>query len=478
MPAGKRQQSNTMITLVVFVALFFVAAILAVVFYLNAENHRTKEADLQRQADQFASRSEVQNVSGLVGAKEPGQSWLGTLVDQHKTMSLLLLGAPVENTSTEVRGTAAQTRVAEVLQLAGKYLEPEKIDPNTGMVPLAKKLTASIETLKASNEGLVKKMDEVQQNCNQTIKLSQEKEAQILEDKEKLHQQFTDVNAKYEELKQMMAQTSEDRAKTLMEHLEQERANAKQLNQDLLKNQAELDLTRQRLKLAMDKVYKVEAPPDRSADIYKPDGRITVADEQAGVVYINLGSRDRIYIGLTFAVYDGAGAIPRDGKGKAEVAVFRIMPDTCTARIVKSDPKHPIVTDDIVANLIWDKDKVYKFVLAGDFDANRDGKMDADGMETVARLVEKWGAHCTDEMSAQIDAVILGEAPQVPAKPTPEALTADPAAQQRYDSAQRRLDRYKTVQQQAQSLMIPILPYDTFLYLIGYRGQIGKPGAF
>jgi hypothetical protein len=478
MPAGKRQQSNAMITLVAFVALFFVAAILAVVFYLNAENHRAKEAELQRQVDQFASRSEVQNVSALVGAKEGGQSWLGTVLDQHRAMSLLLLGTPVDSSSTEIRGTAALTRVGEVLQQAGKYLEPEKIDPNTGLVPLAKKLVAALETVKASNEGLVKKMDEVQQNCNQAIKLSQEKEAQVLQDKEKLHQQFIDVNAKYDELKQMMAQTSEERAKTLMASLEQERASAKQLNQDLLKNQAELDLTRQRLKLTMDKVYKIEAPPDRSADIYKPDGRVTVSDEQAGVVYLNLGSRDRIYIGLTFAVYDGAAAIPRDGKGKAEVAVFRVMPDTCAARIVKSDPKHPIVTDDIVANLIWDKDKVYKFVLAGDFDANHDGRMDADGMETVARLVEKWGSHCTDEMSAQIDAVILGEAPQVPAKPTPEALTADPAVQQRYESAQRRLDRYKTTQQQAQTLMIPILPYDTFLYLIGYRGQIGKPGAF
>jgi hypothetical protein len=478
MPAGKRQQSNTMITLVVFVALFFVAAILAVVFYLNAENHRTKEADLQRQIDQFASRNEVSNVSTLVGAKESGQSWLGTLVELHRQMSLLLLGAPVESTSAEVRGSTAQTRVTEVLQLAGKYLAPEKIDPNTGMVPLAKKLVTTIETLKTGNESLTKRMDEVQKSCDQAIQASRDKEKDLIADKEKLHQQVVDVNAKYEELKQMMAQTSEERAKTLMDRLEQERTNAKQLNQDLLKNQAELDLTRQRLKLAMDKVYKIEAPPDRSAEIYKPDGRITVVEEQAGVVYINLGSKDRIYIGLTFAVYDGAGAIPKDGKGKAEVAVFRVLPDSCAARIVNTDPKHPIVTDDIVVNLIWDRTKVYKLLLVGDFDLNLDGKVDPDAVATLTRTLEKWGAQCTDEMSALVDAVVIGQPPQIPPKPTAEILTADPAAQQKFDAAQRRLERYRTVQEQAQVLMVPILPYDTFLYLIGYRGQVNKPGAF
>jgi hypothetical protein len=478
MPAGKRQQSNTMITLVVFVALFFVAAILAVVFYLNAENHRTQGADLQRQVDQFANRSEVQNVSTLVGAKESGQSWLGTMIEQDRQLSLLLLGAPVESTSAEVRGSMALTRINETIQLAAKHLAPEKLDPNTGAIPLAKKLIAAIEVVKGSNEALTRKMDEVQKSCDQTVKASQDKERELVADKEKYHQQVLDVNAKYEELKQMMAQSSEERAKTLLDRLEQERVTSKQLNQDLLKNQAELDLTRQRLKLAMDKVYKIEPPPDRSAEIYKPDGRVTVVDEQAGVVYLNLGSRDRIYMGLTFAVYDGAGSIPRDGKGKAEVEVFRILPDSCTARVVKSDPKHPIVTDDIVANLIWDKDKVYKFVLTGDFDVNNDGKLDPDGIEMLARLVEKWGSQCTDEMSALIDAVIVGQAPQVPPKPTPEILTTDPMAQQKYEAAQKRLDRYKSVQQQAEDLMIPILPYNTFLYLIGYRGQVNKPGAF
>ena len=42
MPAGKRQQSNTVLyTLILFVGLFIVSSVLAVVFYTQAEENRS-----------------------------------------------------------------------------------------------------------------------------------------------------------------------------------------------------------------------------------------------------------------------------------------------------------------------------------------------------------------------------------------------------------------------------------------------------
>jgi len=478
MPAGKKQQNSTMITLVIFVALFFVAAILAVVFYLNAENYRTRGTDLQRQVDDLASRSEVQGLSTLVGAKESGRSWLGAMVDYHNRLLLLLLGTPVDSTSAELKSVTAQTRAAETIQLAKTHIEGETIDPNTGLVPMAKKLMAVIDNIKTSNQGLKKQVDKLQNDLDDMVKAGQEKEKELSKQMVDLKKSAEDANKQCELYQKLVNDTSDERAKTLESRWKQEGNRADQLNQDLLKTRAELDQTHQRLKIAMDKLYKIEPAPDRGAVVYKPDGKVTVVDEQARVVYLNLGSKDRIYQGLTFAVYDGAGAIPKDGKGKAEVEVFRIMPDTCVARVVSLDPRHPIVMDDIVANLIWDKDKVYKFALVGDFDVNRDGRVDQDGTEAVVRLMEKWGAQSTDEISAQLDAVIIGLPPQVPAKPTANDIEADPTADQKYNTAQKRLDHYKAIQEQAKDLMIPILPYDTFLYLVGYRGQSQKPGAF
>jgi len=478
MPAGKKQQSSTMITLVIFVALFFVSAILAVVFYLTAENYRTRSTEIQRRVDELASSSEFQGISTLVGARESGRSWLGAMVDYHNRLLLLLLGTPVDSTSAELKSGMAQTRAAEAIQMAQKHVEGETIDPNTGLIPLAKKLIVVIDTLKTSNEGLKKQVDGLQTRLDDAVKAGEAAVADLTKQIEDFKQRALAAEKQCQDYKQLVDQTSEERVKTLMGRLDREISNGKQLNQDLLKTRAELDLTHQRLKVATDKLDKVEPAMNRSSGIYKPDGKVTVVDEQAGVVYLNLGSKDRIYMGLTFAVYDGSGAIPKDGKGKAEVEVFRILPDTCAARVVSADPKHPIVMDDAVANLIWDKDKVFKFVLAGDFDVNRDGKVDPDGIEAVSRLIGKWGGEATDDVSAQIDAVIIGQAPQVPQKPTATDLEADPLAEQKYTTAQRRLEHYKEVQTQAQDLIMPVLPYDTFVYLIGYRGQSLKAGAY
>ena len=478
MPAGKKQQNSTMITLVFFVALFLLAAILAVVFYLKAENYRTTGTELQRQVDDLASRSEISQVSTLVGARQSGLSWLGAMVEYHNKLMVLLLGSPVDATrSAELKSGTAETRASETIQAAQRHIEGEKVDPNTGMVPLAKKLVAAIESLKSSKDELTKQMAALKVRVQDIDTASKEREAALLKEMEDLKLAADTANKQCEQYKQMVDQTSDERAKSWEARWNQELNRADQLQKDLLRTRAEQDMTQERLKLTLDKLHRIEPDPNRAAEVYKPDGKVTVVDDQAGVVYLNVGSRDRIYLGLTFAVYDGAGGVPKDGKGKAEVEVFRIMPDTCVARVVNKDPRRPIVMDDNVANLIWDTEKVYKFVLVGDFDVNRDGRIDPDGIQAVSRLMEKWGAETTGDLSAYVDAVVIGQPPAVPRRPSPEDLEVDPMAQQKVDTAQRRLDHFKAVQEQAQGLMLPILPYDTFLYLIGYRGQSQKPGA-
>jgi len=388
------------------------------------------------------------------------------------------MGSPVDSTkSAELQSNAARARVVETIELAQAHIEGEKVDPNTGLVPVAKKLLAAIDILKSSKAELTKQMAALTVRVQDIDAASKEREASLLKQMEALKQAADEANKQSEQYRKMVDQSSDERAKTLMERLDQERARAEELNNGLLKTQAEQAETQKRLQVALDKVRRVEPGLDRSPELYRPDGKVTVVDPHAGVVYLNLGSRDRIYQGLTFAVFDGAGAIPKDGKGKAEVEVFKIMNDSCAARVVSQDPRRPIVIDDLVANLIWDKDKVYKFVLAGDFDANRDGRIDPDGIQAVSRLVEKWGAETTGDLSAYIDAVVIGQPPAVPPRPTPDDLEVDPLAQQKVDAAQARLDRFRAVQEQAQALMLPILPYDTFLYLIGYRGQSQVPGA-
>jgi hypothetical protein len=49
---------------------------------------------------------------------------------------------------------------------------------------------------------------------------------------------------------------------------------------------------------------------------------------------------------------------------------------------------------------------------------------------------------------------------------------------EKYEASLKKLAAYKETQKQAQALNIPILNYERFLYLIGYKSQSAQPGAF
>lgn len=478
MPAGKRQQDSTMITLVIFGALFLIAAVVAVWSYSNSEGYKTRLNELQLRFNDLASPSEAAQVTGLVGNRQAGQTWLGTLLDYHNQLLLLVLGAPLVSTSAEIRTITAQKRMAELVHSAQGVLGGGQVDPNMGLVPLATRLSEALSTQKEATLALEKQLKALQKRLDDVTSASKQKEQDLQNQIGQLRQLAMEANRKAEEYRQLLSQSSEERAKTLAIRLEEQRQRAERLETDLFRLQAEMELMGQRLKLALDKVRKIEPDPSRAAELLRPDGRITVVDDHGGVVYINLGSKDRVYMGLRFAVYDGAGAVQPDGKGKAEIEVFQIMPDTSMARIVSRDPRRPIVIDDVVVNIAWDKEKVYKFALVGRFDINRDGRPDPDGLEVISRLLERWGAETTGEISALLDVLIIGQPPDVPPQPTEQQRQLDPLAQERYEAAQRQYEHYRTIQQQAVRLMIPIIPYENFLYLIGHRGKALVPDAF
>lgn len=139
MPAGKRQQNSAMLyTVVTFVGLFIVSTVVAVVFYLQAEKHRTDAATLQSQMDELASKAELGKVGAIVGAKQPKKSRLGTMVDYlDGTVSLIIGGLP-EDTSAEVKVDTANRKVKDILELLAKQhlaVEPnvpasESVEPN------------------------------------------------------------------------------------------------------------------------------------------------------------------------------------------------------------------------------------------------------------------------------------------------------------------------------------------------------------
>jgi len=479
MPVGKRKQSSAVFyALLTFVGLFVAATTVAVIYYVKAEKYRTEAARLQTDMSELANPQEWGNRGKIVGTKQSRKTYLGTMVDYLDKTVALVIGGPVEQTSAEVKVGTAVKDVNEAIKLVQQHIA-EALDPNmTGLISIAQKLKAKLDTTIDEKAAVTKEYQDLRSTFDATIQEQRKKEQELLAEKDKYHQQVLDITGKYDELQRLMEKTADERAQTLMAQLQQERDNLKNVNDQLLKTNAELAMTQDRMRRALEELEKIKPPPQREALAYQPDGKIVLVDEQAGVVHLSIGTASRAYRGLTFSVYDRNAAIPKDGKGKAEIEIFSLERNISAARIVRSEKRNPIAQDDIVANLVWDSDRANVFVVVGEFDLNGDGGIDFDAVNKIRALIEKWGGSVADNVSAEADFVVLGQAPFVPREPTVEDLEVDPMAKEKHQAALQKANHYKEVQNRAEVLRIPIFKYDRFLYFIGYSAQANEPGAF
>jgi len=533
MPPSKRRQSNDMLyTLIILIGLCIVATTVAVIFYIRAEESRTQGEELRTSINNLASPEEIRTLGTIVGTKLPGETQLGTMV-RHLDQMVRLVRGPVQPTSAEVKVADAVKSVQPLLARARNYITLPVIEPNTADAnavaaaadPNAPKtaaaqpnppaaapadpnapapvaavagaaqgpvidpnriaLTAVVNELLAGLQHTIDQKDAVQQQLADLRNRFDMAVADMQKTKETLtaqvgeyRQQVDQIKTDYNDLRTLVQRNSDEQIKLLLDRADKSEGSAKQLNADLLKTQAELNVAQNRLQEALTAVGKIKPAPDQEAAAFRPDGKVILVDDAAGVIRINLGAEDRVYRGLTFSVYDKASGIPRDGKPKAEVEVFAVDQKVCAARIISGDPKNPVSTDDLVANLIWDSGKENSFVIAGEFDLDRNGTQDYDAIGKIEALIRKWGGSIAQDVSAKTDYVILGAEPKVPPQPTLEAQTSDPTLVDKYNAARQRLERYDRIRQQAQALWVPIFSYERFLHFTGYASQVGKPGAF
>jgi len=481
MPAGNRPQSSTMLyTLIIFVGLFIIATVFSVIYYVKAEDYRTKAATMENQLNEVASGAELRRMGTLVGARQARQSRLGTMLTYMDEAVSVILGGLAEETSAEMKIDKVQREFRNTLELlVEKYPDMGGIDPNTtGLIPLVREVNGKLEATIKTSLGLQNQIEEVQERFDAAVEATQAKEKVLLAEKARLQQQFNEVQSGYEELKKLLEQTAEERVTNLSDQLADARGANKDLNQALLKTQAQLKMSQAKLEDIQSQLESIVPVPDREIAAFQPDGKVILVDNQTGIVHIDVGREDRVYRGLTFSVYEKNAPIPKDGKGKAEIQVFDVDRRVSAARIVDSGTKRPVVAEDVIANLVWDSERENLFVVAGEFDVDGDGGIDSEGVAKIAALIGKWGGKVGESVVPQTDFLVLGEAPAIPAEPTFEQMEIDPMAQDRYEAAVAKRNRYEAVVKQSQMLSIPVFNLERFLYFIGYKGQSKEPGAF
>jgi hypothetical protein len=198
--------------------------------------------------------------------------------------------------------------------------------------------------------------------------------------------------------------------------------------------------------------------------IYRPDGKVVSLVPAEGMVYLNVGSNKRATEGLRFSVYPYTG-IPTSGVGKGVVEVVNVSPNVCEARIIQQTKDSPIISGDLVANLVFDSLRSYNMLVEGNFDLNSTGEATPVGNKAIKELIRRYGGNVVKDLSIETDFVVLGDAPVRPKKPE----DADPT--EAWDLYQERLkdyNRYQQIKDAATGMKIPVISSRRFMDLIGY----------
>jgi hypothetical protein len=202
------------------------------------------------------------------------------------------------------------------------------------------------------------------------------------------------------------------------------------------------------------------------------DGSIIGLNPSGNEVTISLGAKDKVILGMSFAVYSDAAAIKPDATtgnypaGKATIEVINIGETSSTCRVTHEIRGNPIVRGDVIANAIYDPSKVYTFLVYGNFDANGDGVATPGEADDIRAMITAWGGKVTDELTGNVDFLVLGQRPQLPPKPRADDPPAVVGEYIRLDTLAQRYDR---LLEQATSTSMPILNENRLYTLIGRR---------
>ncbi len=446
---GQGGASANNIWLIVFVALWLASTVFLVIIYMDKEERDTKTARAESSLAQAQSKvNDLKTEKSELAKIATGDS------EKDLPGARSEFNARLEN----IRGNdnVEDPSIFEGVSYA------EALD---NMYDL---FITKAEALASAEKGI----------ADRTIEFESLRNAQA-QQKADFEKQTEELNAKIAKIEAERDQYRRDRDGEIDGFEEQIEAIKQQCSDDIqsqrgenarLRDDYEELLTRyQELK---SKLGQSQVSPIKLATAREGDGRILKAVPGDDVVFIDLGAKDHLTLGLEFAVYDSLSGIPEDGKSKARIEIVRIHEDSAECRIVQSTGTELVLAGDIVANPVYDRNRTLKFYVMGDFDLDGDGRGDRDGRQRVESLVLDWGGKLETELSARVDFVVLGGPPSRPHRANDLAAEDDV----NYQSAKRAYDTYTSHLSTVEVLAIPTLTQSVFLNFLGYSESV--PAVF
>ncbi len=477
--AQARTQSNAMLyALITFVALFIVGVVCAVVFYVKSEEYRTQLENNKSDTLKIANIQEQGSLGKIVGKAEGTTTYLGMLNEFYNKLISVVTGVvPAEDMSADVKFNDITLQIEKLGKTLGADMSPAVGPDGVALIKLITDLKIKLDDARTQQAAAQAQYEQLQTEFNAAKEEAAFKEKQLVEQVQAQQNNANDIQVKYDELKNQMNASADEQLQAANKRLEDEQNKLRQKQMELTDTQTKMAEMDKSLKEALAKLESIRPRPDKDVAAYQADASILRVDLNNSLVYLNIGSEDHVYRGLTFAVFDRNMPIPESGEGKAEIEVFQVEPKVSVARIVKGTKKNPIVQEDLVANLIWDSKTTNRFVVLGAFDFNNDGNMDSDGNQRIREMIESWGGVVQDEVTIDTDFVVVGGKPTPMVRPEQAATDLDPTLQQKYEDSIKAVQMYQSQLDAAQTLSAPIFNQKRFLYLIGYEGLLATKTA-
>lgn len=462
-PAGGT--TGLLVGMCVSIGIALIALVLLVVLWTNQEELRASRDKANNDANRLMKSGEKQGALRAWFDQAGGGKSLAKLMhDEMASLGEIISG----DATSPVPGLAGQLR-GNQLALFWDSVDNDGLveDPTTivqrplldavqamyGLYKNEKQANiqneATITDLNSRMEALVRSTDDLRQNFDQTavelrgkIDTMAEEWASFRKQKEneyaaieKASQERSDQNLKAE-------QELRDQIQTLGDELTKRNARAKELQS---------------------KIREFQILPQARMAARQADGVVLMAKPGERMVFIDLGARHNLILGMRFAVYPPDTGVPSTGEAKAAIEVTDIGEEVSECRIVWDKNLFPILSDDLVANPIYDRNRSLTFNVIGEFDLDHDGRDDPNGKGTIEAVVKENGGIVAEQLSARVDFVVAG------ARPVLRRLTSDPSAELRaiYQDQLRKVDGYSAAINEAQSLSIPIFTQATFLNFLG-----------
>lgn len=457
--ARGRGGTGMAIALVLFAMLFVLSTVVAIIFYTEKEDVMKKKAGAE--ADLLVYRTN----------QDHGQDDIKTLRDMVRQKDVPSVVSSLRGDREWLISQIDPKRKSKdgIESTINSLLESLDKDSNPGLVNLLTDYQNDVEQLRtraaAAENTVTKQGDKFKDYEGQISALSQKYQGDVAALKAQLAAIESDNKTAQSNSKDQFVSVQQ----TTQESAEKAKSEIGKLETELIQKEAKIrDLGRALNELRSGLTNDTQGP-DPSL---QPDGQILSSIPESKIVTINLSSKDRLFLGLTFEVFDKKrGVAVRDQfgdiRGKATIEVANIKENTTECRVVRQDRNTSLFEGDIIANVVYDKYRTYKFFVFGDFDINNDQRTTASEQRRIKSMIEQWGGKVAKTMSYDVDFLVLGQRPIIPSKTD----VTDPREIERIAAMERKQQQYLELEGEARTFRIPILNQNRFLTLVGYYNR-------